>query len=318
VGGIGGLWWVLGVTVSLVFGGCGTHGEASAPAAIVAGYEIDEREVGQWVGPFAPTSVRAGADSSRIAAAEALGFLVRTRWLDLEARRRSISVTDADVRRELAKRKAALGGASKVGDYLERSRMTAEQFEYRVKRDVLFRKVMLATVGYGHRVGRAEIARFYSRNRKSFRQPRARDLRVVVTRSKRKAIEARRRVLKGQPWGEVARQFTVDASKRTGGRLSIYASNSIPGLRRTVFAAPAGEVVGPIYVRGLWWVFRVLHEIPPRQQSLEEVAPRIRVSIRSTREQHAVDRLLRLLDRSYGRQTTCFGEHTVPECSMAH
>ncbi len=350
--------WVL-IVVVLFMAGCDGEERAPAPAAVVGGHEVDERQVRQWVAPFARPEVRTGKadapvsldacirtvrrnvqvaprsrarrraawqasradglcrDSLREARRAALGFLIRTKWLGMEARERAIAVTDSEVRRELVKRKATLGGAMTMRNYLQHSGMTRRQFEERVRRDVLFKKVMVAAIGRVSRVKYRKVAKVYGRDWESFRQKRARDLQVLVTRSRSSALGARSQVRAGAPWGAVARRVSVDASKRTGGRISIDVSNNIPVLRRAVFSTPIGRVAGPIEIRGLWWVFRPLREHPPRQMSLSEVAPRIRASIRSTREQRSVDRFVLLLDRKYRGQTTCIGHNAAPECGRA-
>jgi hypothetical protein len=349
-----GLWIVLVVVMCVAQAGCGEEDVTVVPAALVTGHEVDAREVGRWIGPFAPPEVRFGTVDGRLdlgacrraverrlraarpsrgvrrsrerdprrlcrmrfhdAKAAALGYVIRTQWLELEARRRSVLLAEAEVRRELRRRVASVGGTETIGDYLARSGMTRKQFEERVRRDVLFRRLMVAVVGGRSRVTQWEMEKFYTRNRDSFRRPRMRELRVVVTKSRRDALEARRQLLVGRPWDEVARRFTVDASSRTGGRVSIGVDNTIPALRRAVFSASIGVITGPARVRGLWWVFRPLRELPGRQMSLDEVAPRIRTAVQSTNEQLSIDRFLRLLDRKYRRQTVCIGEHTAAEC----
>lgn len=83
---------------------------------------------------------------------------------------------------------------------------------------------------------------------------------------------------------------------------------------RRVFAAGLARLVGPINVKGFWWIFRVDRHRPARRLSLAEATPRIRISIRSTREQLATDRLVAYLTRRYRPYTVCHNGYTAPEC----
>lgn len=65
--------------------------------------------------------------------------------------------------------------------------------------------------------------------------------------------------------------------------------------------------------RGCWF-FRVDRELPARQLSFAEAAPRIRIAIPSHREQLALDRLNAFLTSRYRRHTVCHRGYSAPEC----
>jgi parvulin-like peptidyl-prolyl isomerase len=244
----------------------------------------------------------------------AIGYLIRSEWIERESRRRGLEVNAHELERATSERTERFAGRRSFRRYLARSGMTANQFRHRVKRDALARKLMVVIASPDLSVSRADISRFYRRHYAQFKRPATRELRIVVTRSRDEARRARMALARGRRWSAVVREFTVDASKRLGGRVRIDTTNTIPELRRAVFSTPIGRLRGPFEVRGSWWIFRVDRELPARQLSVSESTLRIRTSIRSTREQLAFDRLTAYLTRRYRPHTVCHDGYWAPEC----
>lgn len=301
---------------SLSFGCGGSDNEGLVAEVMRA--PVTERQVTAWQGAFSPAGGDEGqaivTSGSPSATVETIGFLIRSLWLEKEASRRAIKLTKVELRRALAERIKPFESAQDLTRYLAGSGMSRRQFRARVRRDALFGKLMQSLYPPDRSISRIELARFYRRHISEFDEPSTRDLRAVITGSRSAAMGARTAIEAGQSWDHVVRKFTVDASRRTGGRMSIDTRNVIRTLRTAVFSAPLRQLVGPIDVKGSWWIFRVDRHRPARRLSLAEAAPRIRISIRSTREQLAADRLIAYLTRRYRPHTVCHNGYTAPEC----
>jgi len=245
---------------------------------------------------------------------ESTAYLIRTRWFEREGARRGVKVSTREATQAVRRRVRRLGGSEGLRRYLSTARMSQDQFRSRVRRDLLVRKLLVVIGGPDTSVSRADISRAYRRRSTEYRVPRTRDLRVVVTRSRSDAAHARNTLQMGAHWAKVVRKFSVDASRRSGGHVSIDTHNVLKGLRTRVFSAPLGQIKGPIHVKGYWWIFLVDRERPARLLSLAEATPRIRIAIRSTREQLALDRLMAYLSRHYRPHTVCREGFTAPEC----
>jgi hypothetical protein len=249
-----------------------------------------------------------------LAKAETLGFLIRSKWIRREAGRRRLTLTPAEADRAIDERRSQFPTAKDFARYLADSGMTAAQFDWRVRRDALARKLMLAVASPDLSVSPADVARFHRGHASEFDQPRTRELRTVITRSRPSAERARAALESGRRWSTVVRKYSIDPSRRTGGRVPIDTRNVLRGLRTAVFSADLGHLVGPLSVKGVWWVFEVERDRPARRLTLAEATPRIRTIIRSTREQLGLDRLTAYLTRRYRPHTICEPGHTAPEC----
>lgn len=124
------------------------------------------------------------------------------------------------------------------------------------------------------------------RHRSAFYLPEAVFLQTIITDSREKADEARQRLLKGTPFPEVARQYSVDAvSRERGGDVGWLnrpdpIRTAIPGIPPEVyeraFATKAGEVSEPFQTGGRWVLLKVRERREARFQPYESVKPLIR------------------------------------------
>ena len=333
--------------IAAVVAGCSDQ-SATQNAADVGGTAVSASQVRAWFGAFSPgiqlpsgrldddamrnacrrASEKVGAStgapelpsrgdcisSLKLARAEALGYLIRSVWLAREASRRGIVVTDEDFNRALAKRTRQLEAGGEFQHRLSSVGLTKAQFRRRVRRDELFRKLLVAAESPDDRVSKSSIRKFYRRHSSEFNRPATRYVSTVVTRSRARALQARAMLERGEPWRVVVGRYSIDGTQHRGGRAEVDTQNVIRNLRVAVFSSELGQIVGPIDVRGLWWVFRVDRHTPARRLSLAEVTPRIRISIRSTRVQFAIDRLTGSLARRYRPETICHNGYTAPEC----
>lgn len=310
-------WVLLLITLGIAkcCAGCGDGDDVSPPAtaAKVLGSTVKEERVADWERAFPSIGMNGGPSSSSAARSEALGFLIRWIWIKKEARRRGVELAVRELRVAVAGRMRQFPSHREFRRYLEEAGMSREQFRARIARDALFAKLMNKAYSVAA-VSRGDIERFYRRHLSEFGSPPTRDLRIVVTKSRVAAARARDAIESGERWGNVVRRFTVDASRRVDGRVSIDTRNVLQRLRMAVFGADLGHIVGPVDISGSWWVFRVERHHPARRLSLAEATPRIRLSIRSAREQLALDRMTEFLTRRYRRHTVCHNGYTAPEC----
>jgi hypothetical protein len=322
--------------VTMVVSGCGsTDGpDAAAPAAVVGATPIVEARLTEWFPAFAPHEVRdvdptgtrsslegCGKRASRGCASKAsaardatLGFLIRWIWYEKEAKRRGVRLTARELARAVRELRGRFSTRVARDKYLDAAGMTRRQMVMRVQRDALAVKLTREIAPPDLSVSKVDVSRFYRRNASAFDIPRTRDLRVVAAPSRSAALAARARLARGARWATVGQQFPTGIAREARGRASIDTQNTHRNLRARVFRAPLGRLRGPIDVNGSWWVFSVYRDHPARRMSLAEATPRIKVSIRSTREQFAADRLIAYLTRRYRSRTACHNGYTALEC----
>ena len=105
----------------------------------------------------------------------------------------------------------------------------------------------------------AEVQAYFERNRRRYEQPEQRRVRHVLCESEEKARSMAEMARSGQPIGDMARHFSIDAGSRAaGGDLGLLRRGELAGeVEDLVFAAKTGQVLGPVRSPFGWHVLMV-------------------------------------------------------------
>ena len=166
----------------LVLAACG--GVPGNSVATVDGEPIAKTDYDHWntvVKKLSPGIKSADARN------QALQVLVSFRWVDGEAERLGVKVSDADVRKSFAEQKQqAFPKDADYQQFLRDTTQTEADIVARVRVDLLGQKIQEQVVKGDDKVSDKAIADFYAKHKARFAQPEKRDLRVVLTKSKAK------------------------------------------------------------------------------------------------------------------------------------
>jgi foldase protein PrsA len=251
---------------------------------------------------------------------EVMQFLIQAEWVQQEAEKRDIEVSDQAVKKSLEdQKKQAFPTDKAYKQYLKTSGMTEADILFRVKLSQLQQKLTKNVTDDAKKVSTADVEQYYEKNQKRFAQPEQRDLLVVLTKTEAKAQQARQALAGGQSWKEVVKQYSIDeASKTQGGKLPAFArGQQDKALEDAVFAAGKGELQGPVKTQFGWYVFEVQKITPASQQSLEQSRDTIKKLLQSERQQKALDAFIKDFREQYKDETNCSDDYRVPECKNA-
>jgi parvulin-like peptidyl-prolyl isomerase len=240
-------------------------------------------------------------------------FLINAAWVHEEARRRGLSVSNGEIENSLAAQKTEFGGDKGLNELQEHLGLSPADFRARVRLDLLGRKVQQAMVGSSP-VTVDQVASYYRHHRHRFVRPASRKLRAIVAKRKEQAVKAKSALRQGQSWDSVLSRYAVPQARANGGQLIIDTTNVFDDLRQAVFSAGRGEVVGPVPIRGAWWVFEVMQSRSSRQESLSDARATIRGFLETSHENKEFRQFVSLLRRRYRDRTICLSGYDAPEC----
>lgn len=108
--------------------------------------------------------------------------------------------------------------------------------------------------------------------------PQTRHLRHLVVATEGEARAALERIVGGEPFPDVARETSLDASTRAaGGDLGLLRADQLdPAFGEAAFAAPAGALFGPVHTELGWHVGAVEEIVPSRLPALDEIRDSLR------------------------------------------
>src|SRR5919109_1056411 len=201
---------------------------------------------------------------------EVMQFLIQAEWVQQEAEAQGIQVSDKEVERSFEdQKKQAFPNDKAYQQFLKSSGMTEEDILFRVRLDQLQQELTQKVTKDAQKVTDQDVEAYYDKNKERFAQPERRDLRVVLTKTKAKAEQAKR------------------------------------ALDEAVFAARKGQIEGPVKTQFGWYVFEVEKITPASQQTLEESKETIRNLLRSQGQQKALDDFIKEFRENYKDDTEC-------------
>ena len=165
----------------------------------------------------------------------------------------------------------------------------------------------------------AQIEAYYNKNKSRFSSPERRDLRIVLTKDKAKAAQAKQALDSGQSWKAVAKKYSVDqASKSKGGALpGVAKGQQEPAFDKAIFAARKGKLTGPIKTQFGWYVFEVDKITEASQQTRDEAKETIKQLLASQNQQAALKKFGDDYRNRYKKTTDCRKGYVVDDCKNA-
>jgi foldase protein PrsA len=251
---------------------------------------------------------------------QVMQFLIQAQWVEQEANKQNIKVTDAELQKTLeTQKKQAFPTEKAYKQFLKTSGMSEADILFRVKLAQLQQKLTKKITKDAEKVTDADVEAYYNKNKKRFAQPERRDLRVVLTKTQAKADQARAALDSGQAWKDVVKTYSIDqASKAQGGKLqSVAKGQQDKALEDAVFSAKKGEIQGPVKTQFGWYVFDVEKITPATQQSLDQSRDTIKNLLKSQGQQKALDNFIKDFRDEYKSKTHCADDFRVAECDNA-
>jgi foldase protein PrsA len=251
---------------------------------------------------------------------QVLGFLIRSTWLDQEANRLNVKVADKTIVKQIDDiKKQQFAQKGSYEKFLQGAGLTNEDVLYQQRIRELQNKITQQVTKGKDKVTDAQIEAYYNKNKSRFSSPERRDLRIVLTKDKAKAQQAKKALDSGQSWKAVAKKYSVDqASKNKGGALpGVAKGQQEPDFDKAIFAAAKDKLSGPVKTQFGWYVFEVSKVTASKQQTLEESKTSIKQILASQNQQSALKKFGDDYRNRYKKTTDCRKGYVVDDCKNA-
>jgi foldase protein PrsA len=199
------------------------------------------------------------------------------------ARKQGIGLSEPEV-------EARLGALRKSPNYAK-NLASSGQTEEDIKRSIRLEMAQVAVTGKGVKVTEEEMKRFYQANtdknnpRARFYTPEAIRVAVIVTRSEQQSKQALSLMNKGSAFDKVAREYSVDPSKKQGGALPVILRGRTKlaqvrgGMEDAIFRLKIGEQLGPKKFVDSWWIIHCVDKTLPVIKRFPDVQEECRAGI---------------------------------------
>jgi foldase protein PrsA len=245
---------------------------------------------------------------------QVMDFLIKAYWYQAEAHRLGIKITDAQVQTALATaKKSQFSTAAQFQAFLKSSGQTAQDIEFRVRVNQIFQKL---TARHPSKVTTAAITSYYNSHKSQFGTPESRNLRIVLTKTEAQADTAKKALQGGQAFSAVAKKYSIDPSKSTGGTLNgVTATQQDSALSKAAFAAPLNQLTGPVKSQFGYYLIEVTKITPATQKTLAQSTALIKQTLQSqltTASQTAVDNAAK---KNWLKKTQCLKLYAMADCN---
>jgi foldase protein PrsA len=248
---------------------------------------------------------------------QVLEFLIRGNWIEQETAKQNLKVSDKDVQKQIdAAVKQAFQNQADFQKFLVRSGLTQADVFYQQRNQLLQQKLTEKVTKAQGKVTDAQIQAYYDKNKSKFATPERRDLRIVLTKSKAKADQARSALDSGQSWKTVTSKYSIDqASKAQAGKLSgVAKGQQEKALDNAIFKADKGKLIGPVKTQFGYYVLEVNKISAAKQQSLEQSKASIKQILTSDNQRKALDKFGKDYRKRWKEETSCRKGFTTADC----
>jgi foldase protein PrsA len=274
-------------------------------------------------GQPAPTDVTLRAQcrqQSEQLVQQTMGTLIQNLWIEKEAKEQGVSVSDADVQRQLAATKRQSFPTEKAYQrFLRQSGMTQADVLERVRIQALAAALTRKIQSSAAPVTEAQVQSYYDRNRAQFAVPERRDVQLILTRTQAQANAAKSAVQGGTSWAAAARQYSTDAaSKATGGVLrGVSKGQQDRAFDQAAFSAKKGTLVGPVKGQFGYYLLRVTAIDAARQTPIAQARAQIRALLQQQGQQTKMSSFIRDFQDRWKGKTNCREGFVVQLCKNA-
>ncbi len=252
---------------------------------------------------------------------KALGEVLDSIWIQGQAAEMGISVSKKEIAEELAKlKKQAFKTEEEYKEFLKEAHFTITDVNERVTIQILSKEIQEQITEEAPQPSKAEIENYYEAAKSSqYTTGETREIRVIKNKDKAKVEEAKAALTKDdstKSWAKVAKKYSTDTTKSSGGlQAGVTEEQLAEPLGAAVFAAPQGEVEGPLKEATTYTVYEVMKITPEKVQSLDETKSQISAQLAEQAKQETFARFVRNYGTRWQSRTFCASGFLIKRCA---
>ncbi|KOP67562.1 peptidylprolyl isomerase [Bacillus sp. FJAT-18019] len=174
---------------------------------------------------------------------QTLNTMITEELLQQELNKKSITVTDADVDKDIETLKASFPSEAQFESALQQNGMTMDDLKEQTKTQIELKKLM----GDKIKVTDEEVKEIYDQNKDSFATPEQVRASHILVETKEEAEKIEKQLKEGADFAAIAKEKNQDATKDTGGDLDFFGRGEMdPAFEEAAFKLKKGEISAPV------------------------------------------------------------------------
>lgn len=171
-----------------------------------------------------------------------LSNLITRSLIEQDAKKHNITVTEADINKELGKIKQNAGGEASFAKMLAQYNMTVDQLRKELISQIQMTKLLSSKVT----VTDDEMQQYYDKNKQSFSTPEEVRASHILVKTEAEAQDILKQLKEGADFATLAQQKSLDpGSKNNGGDLNFFTKGQmVQSFEEAAFSLKVGELSG--------------------------------------------------------------------------
>jgi parvulin-like peptidyl-prolyl isomerase len=248
--------------------------------------------------------------------------LLEGAWIRGEAEELGIEVTAKQVEDKLAQiKKQSFPTKGSFEKFLKESHFTEEDVNNVVEIQVLSEAIQERVNAESPAPSSSEVQSYYEAEKAAqFTEKESRDVRLVLNKDKSK-VEAAKKMLEADHspagWKKATKKYSSDPTSKAKGGLTEGISEELlqEPLKKAIFGAATGELVGPTKFETNWIVTEVVKLNPAKVKSLAEVKAQIEETLKAEKQKEFFAEFVSDYQSKWTSRTYCASGFEVEQCA---
>jgi peptidyl-prolyl cis-trans isomerase C len=225
-----------------------------------------------------------------------------------EGLKHKLKLADGFVDKELGSIKQRFGNDAQFKDTLQRMQLTEGQLKEQIARQGIIRKLIDQEVVSKIKLSKEDAKKYYLANKAKFHQPEQVHAQHILIKveagadehkkaAARKKIEAvKKRVLAGEDFGKLAKEYSEGPSNTRGGDLGFFTrGRMVKPFEDAAFKLAPNEISDIVETQFGYHLIKVLDHQKGKDPSFKEVEPRVMAILRNEKIQEKMEPYLQKL-----------------------
>lgn len=205
---------------------------------------------------------------------QVLDQMITERLIDQEAKKKGVTVTPADVDREIQRIKSQFASDDEFQQALAYNGMTEDDLRASARLNLEIRGILAPTI----HVTDAGLQDFFQKNHDRYDQPEQVRASHILVDTQEKAAQIKDELAHGAKFADLAKKYSLDTTtKDQGGELGWFTRGKMtPAFEDAAFKLQVGQVSDPVQTEYGWHLILLEERKPAVAAKFEDVKDRVR------------------------------------------
>lgn len=219
-----------------------------------------------------------------------LAQMIDQKLIDLQVKRLGIQITDEEVDKtiERIREEQGLTGAVEFARALQKDGLSESDFRNKIKEQLLRYRLVSREIGSRIIIPEERVKEHFEKNKGKYQKQEGIHLAILFLaadekapeeekqRQRKRMEEIRERILRGEDFAQLAKQFSQDPSAPSGGDLGVFAPAELdPTVREALASLEPGQITSVLQTSRGFQILKVLEIVGKTEVSYNEVRERV-------------------------------------------